>query len=100
MLKALESSPTQPNIAYQPDLENYQSRTKRRLATESLCKELPPGFPAQLQSPLVWSSSDFCDSQVFVTVLTENDLEEIENALHHFKGKPVPVCRSMKACFS
>ena len=86
MSTALESSLRQPNIAYQPDLKSYQNRTKKRLATESLPKELPSGFPAQLQSPLVWKGSDFGDGQDIVTVLTTEDLEEIKEALRHFKG--------------
>ena len=87
MSTALESSLTQPKIAYQPDLEEYQIRTKKRLETESLSKELPSSFPAQLQSPLVWKGSDFCDEQDFVTVLTTEDLGEIKEALRHFKGQ-------------
>ena len=95
MATTLEPSPTQPNIAYQPDLDSYQKRTKRRLATGDLPKELPYGFPTQLQSPLVWKGSDFCGQQDFVTVLTTEDLGEIKEALHHFKGDYVPMACSL-----
>ncbi len=91
MSTALGASPRQPNIAYQPDLESYQNRTKERLATESLSKELPDGFPAELRSPLVWKGSDFGERQDFVTVLAADDLEEIKEALRHFKGKSVSI---------
>ena len=91
MSTALGASPRQPNIAYQPDLESYQNRTKERLATESLSKELPDGFPAALRSPLVWKGSNFGGRQDFVTVLAADDLEEIKEALRHFKGKAVSM---------
>ena len=79
------SGPSQPDIAYQPDAEKYTSRTKRRLKSEKLSKELPKGFPRDLQSPLAWKGSDF-HSEEWMTTFTVEDIKEIKQAVEHFKG--------------
>ena len=78
-------SPSQPEIAYQPDEAKFKARTKRRLESDLLSKKLPKGFPATLDSPLAWKGSDFHDEE-WVTVLNANDVEEIKKAVEHFKG--------------
>lgn len=77
--------PGQPNIGYTPDLDNYLARVKRRLGTESLPKSLPAGFPEQLKSDLVWTGEEVEKSYNWVQELTEDELEDIENGLLHFK---------------
>jgi hypothetical protein len=85
-VESVTESPKQPDIHYQPDFRKYQERTQRRLENEISSKELPPGFPGELKSPLVWTSSDFSNEE-WTTVLTEADNEEIAQALAQFKGE-------------
>lgn len=78
--------PGQPDISYTPNLETYQARTKRRLETETLLRTLPDGFPQKLESPLAWDGATVSESYQWSYQLTEQDIEEIHQALEHFKG--------------
>lgn len=78
--------PGQPDIGYIPDHNKYLERTKRRRETEHLATTLPPNFPEQLQSQLVWDGNDLAESYDWNYNLTGDDVEEIESALKHFKG--------------
>lgn len=75
----------QPDIDYAPSLAKYQARVKRRQQTEDLNRTLPPGFPSKLYSPLVWDGDSESRDQKWVYELTQDDLDEIEAALAHFK---------------
>lgn len=79
------SSAEQPDISYHPDLEKYTARTKRRLETEVLTKEIPKGFPSKLESTLVWEGKDFQKDE-WVVVLTEPEISEIDSSIESFKG--------------
>jgi hypothetical protein len=81
----------QPDIGYTPDHNKYLARVQKRLKSETLDKTLPPGFPAELKSDLVWDNTDIAKRFDWTYVLTAADLEEIENALQHFRklGKPL-----------
>lgn len=80
----------QPDISYEPDLEKYQNRTKRRLECEDTSQPLPEGFPPQLKSDLVWDAKDFppvgSGNEPWVYELSVAELEEINLALAHFKS--------------
>jgi hypothetical protein len=78
--------PRQPDIQYHPDYQKYVDRTARRIKSEILSKELPPGLPQQLSAPFVWDGKDIQGSDDWVVALSENDVEEIDQALNHFKG--------------
>lgn len=78
--------PGQPDITYQPNLDNYLARIKRRTETEDLPNTLPPGFPKQLNSKLVWDGRALAETWDWNYQLTEQDLAEIEAALQHFKS--------------
>lgn len=81
-----ETTAAQPDIGYKPDFEKYQARTKLRLQTEPLReKGLPPGFPRQLVSDLVWEGEGLADKYDWTYTLTAEDIEELERALAHFK---------------
>ncbi|KAJ6089771.1 hypothetical protein N7467_004987 [Penicillium canescens] len=88
-------SAIQPDISYEPDFEKYQNRTKRRLASEDTSQALPDGFPQQLKSDLVWDASDYpqvgSGNEPWVYNLTAVELEEIDQALAHFKGLQKPL---------
>lgn len=80
----------QPDIQYHPDEANWRARTARRLAENPDLPNtsLPEGYPKKLESPLVWKGSDFSQGESeWVTVLTEAQLLEIDEALAHFKCK-------------
>lgn len=81
----------QPDIEYTPDPVKYQARVQRRLKTEKLDKTLPPGFPSRLVSDLVWDNTDIEARYDWVYLLTASDLEEVENALQHFKSLDKPL---------
>jgi hypothetical protein len=77
--------PGQPDITYTPDFDKYKARTLKRLATEELEQKLPAGFPSRLESDLVWDGHDITEKYSWVYQLSENEIEEIEEALGHFK---------------
>lgn len=81
----------QPDIGYTPDHDKYLARVQRRLKGGNLERTLPPGFPAELKSPLVWDNTDIAERFNWTYELTASDLKEIEQALEHFKslGKPL-----------
>ncbi|MBE3044996.1 hypothetical protein IMZ48_21040 [Candidatus Bathyarchaeota archaeon] len=82
--------PGQPDIAYAPDFEKYQARTARRFAEEKLATTLPEGFPSELRGDLVWEGKTLAETYDWTYVLSEDQLEEIEDALKHFKGRRPP----------
>ena len=75
----------QPDISYAPDFEKYQARTKQRLASGNLNSGLPEGFPRKLDSDLVWEGKDLEGAFQWVYELSEAEIQEIEDALKHFK---------------
>lgn len=79
--------PGQPDIAYAPDFEKYQARTARRLAEGNIQKTLPERFPKELTGDLVWEGETLADAYDWTYVLSDEQLEEIETALQHFKCK-------------
>ncbi|KAF4970845.1 hypothetical protein FSARC_2211 [Fusarium sarcochroum] len=81
----------QPDIAYGPDLDKYLARVRRRQETETLATTLPEGFPQELQSDLVWDGKDLAANYDWNYHLTEADIEEINEALNHFKSLNLPL---------
>lgn len=77
----------QPDIEYAPNYDNYISRVKRRQENENLAKSLPEGFPAKLESDLVWDGRNLAETYDWNYVLTESDIAEIDQALRHFQCK-------------
>ncbi|KAK2591712.1 hypothetical protein QQS21_010597 [Conoideocrella luteorostrata] len=85
--------PGQPDIAYVPDLENYQARSRRRHYDEQLDKTLPPGFPNRVSSKLAWKGATVHEEYNWAYHLTLADVEEVEAALAHFRslGQPSAI---------
>ena len=77
--------PGPPDIDYKPDMAKYLARIKRRHETEKLETTLPEGFPAQLESKLVWKGENLAETYDWNYQLTDSDIEEIEAALRHFQ---------------
>ncbi|KAL1988656.1 hypothetical protein VTN96DRAFT_8356 [Rasamsonia emersonii] len=91
MATAVITAPQQPDIEYAPNVEKWRARTQRRLQTETLTKELPPGFPKKLVSDLVWEGDEIKGRYNWIYELNEAELNEIENALEHFKSLNKPL---------
>lgn len=79
----------QPDIQYHPEYSKYLARTARRLAeTPDLPKApLPAGFPDKVEGPIVWKGEDWTNENQWVYRLSDAELQEIDNAIQHFKGK-------------
>jgi hypothetical protein len=77
----------QPDIEYAPNYEKYVARTKQRLSNKNLEQSLPPGFPIEPKSDLVWEGASLEARYNWTYELSEKDLEEIEDALQHFKSR-------------
>ncbi|KAF2011643.1 Clavaminate synthase-like protein [Aaosphaeria arxii CBS 175.79] len=82
---AVSTPPRQPDIAYAPNYDKYLARVQRRLANETISKSLPDGFPKELKSDLVWTNENISQRFDWNFQLTAADIEELENALQHFK---------------
>lgn len=78
----------QPDIEYHPNEEKWKARTARRLAEDpALVKTpLPAGFPQKLDSPLVWEGKDWKDPETWEYTLSDEQLQEIDDAVKHFNG--------------
>ena len=79
--------PGQPDIGYAPDHDSYLARAQRRQETEQIDKSLPPGFHQQLKSDLVWDGNTLAETYDWNYRLTDEDIDEIEAALKHFKSE-------------
>lgn len=49
---------------------------------------LPNGFPSVLDSPLAWTGQQLACQSDYIHHLSEDEIQEIEAALQHFKGEP------------
>lgn len=88
---AIAEVATQPDIGYTPDHDKYLARVQRHLKGDNLSKTLPPGFPPELKSDLVWDNADIADRFNWKYELTTTDLGEIEKALKHFQSLEKPL---------
>ena len=88
--------PIQPDIDYHPDLAKYKARTARRLEQnpELLRAILPPGFPAKVEGPIVWEGKDWTSEDQWVYKLTDEEFQEIEEAIRYFEGTKFLVAKS------
>lgn len=72
-------------ISPSPTFTQYQRR-RDLLASHDLERaELPAGFPLHTNSPSVWSGGSL-DIEKLAIDLTHAEIQEIEEALHSFKG--------------
>lgn len=81
--------PGQPDIAYAPNYENYQARAAKRLKEGNLPTSVPEGFPKQLTGDLVWEGDSVGQSYEWTYRLSKEQLDEIDQALQHFRGTQV-----------
>ena len=85
--------PTAPSLSYDPDFDDYNQRKERRLAPETIAKDLPAGFPPKFETPSAWKGSDWTDDSKFVYSFSTEDIRQIDEALTHFKSTCPPACR-------
>ncbi|KAI1618888.1 hypothetical protein EDD36DRAFT_460525 [Exophiala viscosa] len=84
---ATETILRQPDIAYKPDYDKFQARRRLRLTTEPLKHvDLPSGFPEELKSDFVWEGEGLAQKYDWTYVLTDEQVQELESALEHFKS--------------
>jgi hypothetical protein len=74
------------DIRYELNERKYLERSKKRLASGGLPNDVPPGFPANLQGALVWSTADLPNEEQYIIRIGPTDKEEIRYALAFFKG--------------
>jgi hypothetical protein len=80
---------TPASIDWIPNLKTYVDREKLTLPTDPSHDSLPAGFPAKVDTPLVWTGADLQPSE-YVIELSPSDITEIEAALAQFKCLPPP----------
>ncbi|KAL4779591.1 hypothetical protein BJX76DRAFT_75446 [Aspergillus varians] len=83
---AAEAPPRQPDINYAPDYDKWQARAARRVAAGGLPSKVPEGFPEQLAGDMVWEGETLADTYDWTYVLSPEQLDEIGQALAHFKS--------------
>lgn len=75
-----------PNIDWIPSFENYMARVDRLSKSHARTTTLPPGFPERIEAPRTWTGHDFPEEKTYIYVLSEAEVNEIEEALGYFKG--------------
>jgi len=75
------------DIAYEPNISSYLSRSSARARSIELEKEVPKGWPQALTGPMTWTGSDFLNESEWVYTLSNDDKDEVHSALDYFKGK-------------
>ena len=78
-----------PSIQFQPFSEDYEARVKRlEEKRKTLPQEtLPEGFPKAIEGDRVWHGKDIKSLEQLMIHFSPADIEELEAALKHFKGK-------------
>ena len=91
MTSTTTTTSVQPDIDYHPDIEKYRQRTVLRLKADPTLPNtpLPAGFPPEVEHPSVWEGKDWTNEEQWVYKLSEEELEEIDDALKHFECKPL-----------
>lgn len=46
----------------------------------------PDGFPLSLQSRMSWTGNQYKEADTYAVLLDSQDLEELDDALNHFKS--------------
>lgn len=75
-----------PNIDWVPSFENYMARVDRLSKSHARTTTLPPGFPERIEAPRTWTGHEISEEKSYIYVLSEDEVNEIEEALGYFKG--------------
>lgn len=86
--ETITSNNQQPDISYHPDEAKYRARTAQRLSQDPTLPQaaLPDGFPSKVEGPIVWEGKDWNNEDQWVYKLSPADLQEIDDALAHFRS--------------
>jgi hypothetical protein len=77
-----------PDIEWYPKYETYIARSERLAKTaDKRPTTLPEKFPAVIDSPRVWTGADFAGMNKYLVHLSDEDVDEIKEALSQFHGK-------------
>ena len=79
-----------PDIAYQPDFENFLARTATLYGVNKPLGKIPAGFPEELKSPLVWDNLTYDSEAEWTYELDENERLEISKSLIYFRCENLP----------
>ncbi|KAK2747000.1 hypothetical protein FQN57_002572 [Myotisia sp. PD_48] len=71
-----DAKPSQ--IGWEPNWEEFQERLRERQTDEELQKEVPAGWPDQLEGPLVWHGQDLIQSEYVLELSVEERIEVIQ----------------------
>ena len=74
------------NAQYEFDETKYFALMDKRLRAGGLETDVPTGWPKTVHGPLVWKGADFDNESEYVLRLTDDDKNEIQQALGYFKG--------------
>ena len=81
------------NVQYEVDETKYRALVDKRLRAGGLEKEVPAGWPKAVHGPLVWKGADFDHESEYVLRLSNDDKNEIQQALGYFNGGSWQHCR-------
>ena len=83
----IRENKTAAKIEFQPNRDEFLARQDGRLRGEILEKDLPPNWPSRVSGRLAWKGSDFLDDSAFVYHLSDDERNEVREALKYFKGE-------------
>lgn len=75
----------QPDIEYPPNLAKYQARAAARSQEPNLPKTVPQHLPTEFKGPGVWEGATLAQEYDWTYPLSEQQLDEVDAALAHFK---------------
>ena len=81
-------SSAQPLIGWSPDYDLFCDRVAR-LAVDGRHrpKSLPKGFAAKVETSRAWSGQDFQQMPIYIELLSQDEIAEINRALTHMEGE-------------
>lgn len=86
-------------ISFHPDLDQYLTRSAKRIINGGLENKLPAGWRTKLDGPMAWTGSDFPDESRFIYSLSSDDRDEIHKALIYFKDQGLERDKVSKGSF-
>lgn len=90
-----------PDIDWVPSFENYMARVDKLSNDQhSRTTTLPPGFPKKIKAHRAWVGHEFSEEKSYIYVLSEPEVNEIEEALDYFKGLHPPRRHNLRDVLS
>lgn len=90
-----------PDIDWVPSFKNYMARVDRLSKSQhARTTTLPSGFPTNIKAHRAWVGHDFAEKKSYIYVLSNTEVNEIEEALVHFKGLNPSKYHSLRGMLS